>query len=235
MVAIVKSLLLNIDLGELAGEPDKLYAIAHVANVACGGHAGDAATIARAVERCVAHATRVGAHPSYPDRDGFGRRRLDLAPEAMRERVAEQCGALAAIARNAGVAVAFVKAHGALYHAANDDAALARAVVDGAVDALGTAITVIGPWRGEVAAAAARAGLAYAREGFADRSTRPDGSLAPRDQPGALIVDPAAAAARASAIADSGDADTICVHGDTPGAVAIARAVRTALDGRARR
>jgi UPF0271 protein len=231
-VGIVNERLLNIDLGEIAGEPDELYAIAHVANIACGGHAGDAASMARAVALCVAHGTRVGAHPSYPDREGFGRRRLPLAPDAMRERVAEQCGALAAIARSAGVAVAFVKAHGALYHAANGDTALARAVVDGAIDALGTAITFIGPPRGEVATAAARSGLAFAREGFADRATRPDGSLVPRDQPGALVLDPAAAAARARALADSGGGDTICVHGDTPGAVAIARAVRAALDAR---
>jgi UPF0271 protein len=222
---------LNIDLGETEAESDELYAYAHVANVACGGHAGDARSMARAVALCREHGTRVGAHPSYPDREGFGRRRLAIAATAMREAVATQCAALAEAARAAGVRVELVKAHGALYHAARDDAELAEAILDGAARALGAGVTVIGPPDGALAEAAARHRLAYAREGFADRATRPDGTLVPRTEAGALIDDPRAAAERARELVRAGGVDTICVHGDTPGAVAIARAVRAALDG----
>jgi UPF0271 protein len=222
---------LNIDLGEVEAEPDELYAYAHVANVACGGHAGDAQSMARAVALCRQHGTRVGAHPSYPDREGFGRRRLDIDAAAMRDIVAAQCKALAAAARASGVRVELVKAHGALYHAAREDAELAEAILAGAVDSLGAGVTVIGPPGGALASAAARAHVFYAREGFADRATRPDGTLVPRTEPGALITDPRAAAERAKELLRAGGVDTICVHGDTPGAVAIARAVRAALDG----
>jgi UPF0271 protein len=224
-------LLLNIDLGELPDEPETLYSCAHVANVACGGHAGDAASMARAAHLCHQHGTQLGAHPSYPDRPGFGRKRMAMSPEELRASVAEQCSRLVAAARPSGQPIAFMKPHGALYHAAREDAALAEALVQGAIQALGTDFTLIGPPRGELAAAAARAGLRYAREGFADRATRPDGTLVPREEPGALIADPALAAARARDWIARGDVDTICVHGDTPGAAAIARAVRAALDG----
>ena len=220
---------LNVDLGELPDEPEELYACANVANVACGGHAGDEASMKRAIALCAVHGAALGAHPSYPDRDGFGRTRLAIAPDDLRRTLAEQCGALAAIARAAGVTVAFVKPHGALYHAARDEDATAEALVAGAREALGD-VTIVGPPRGALAEAAARAKLTFAREGFADRATRSDGSLVPRGEPGALVLDPAAAAARARALAAAGGIDTICVHGDTPGAVAVARAVRASLD-----
>jgi UPF0271 protein len=222
--------LLNIDLGELPDEPEGLYACAHLAHIACGGHAGDDASMLRAAQRCRDHGTRVGAHPSYPDRDGFGRRAMTIAPGPLRTSIAEQCGRLATIARVLGVPVAFVKPHGALYHAARDQAPVAEAVVAGGVDALGSRVTVVGPPHGELAKAAARRRLAYAREGFADRAARPDGTLVARDQAGALVLDPAVAAERAREFAVQGGIDTICVHGDTPGAVSIARAVREALD-----
>jgi UPF0271 protein len=227
---VPRTVLLNIDLGELPDEPEALYRYANLANIACGGHAGDDASMRRAVERCVGHGTRIGAHPSYPDRDGFGRRALAMPPEALRASVADQCAGLAAIARAFGQTVLFVKPHGALYHAAGRETALADAVVRGAIDALGNAVTIVGPHRGELASAAARTSLSYAREGFADRGTRADGTLLPRDEPGALLLDPTVCAARARAIAAQGDTDTVCVHGDTAGAVAIARAVRAALD-----
>jgi UPF0271 protein len=222
---------LNIDLGETEEEADELYAYAHVANIACGGHAGDARSMARAVALCGEHGARVGAHPSYPDREGFGRRRLAIEAAAMRDVVAAQCEALAAVARAAGARVEFVKAHGALYHAARDDAELAAAILAGVALSLGRGVTVIGPPTGALASAAAREHVPYAREGFADRATRPDGTLVPRTEPGALVTDPGAAADRARALARAGTVDTICVHGDTPGAIAIARAVRAALDG----
>jgi UPF0271 protein len=155
---------------------------------------------------------------------------MAMPPEAVRAAVPEQCSHLARIAQELHASVTFVKAHGALYHAANRDRAVSDALLQGARQALGTQLTVVGPARGELAAATAQAGLPYAREGFADRAMRADGTLVPREEPGALIVEPTAAAARARELAASGDVDTICVHGDTPGAVAIAHAVRAVLD-----
>lgn len=157
---------------------------------------------------------------------------MQMAPGDLRASVAEQCARLREVAREAGVTLAYVKAHGALYHAAREDADVASALLGGAVDALGTGITVVGPPAGELLGAATRAGVRYAREGFADRATRPDGTLVPRSEPGALVTDPAAAARRALELAAAGGFDAICCHGDTPGAVAIARAVRDALDAR---
>lgn len=225
-------MLLDIDLGELPEEPEALYACAHLANVACGGHAGDDASMRRAVALCIAHGTLVGAHPSYPDRAGFGRQPMVMGPADLRVRVAEQCARLRDVAREAGMVLAYVKAHGALYHAARTDADVAGALLRGAMDALGSAITIVGPPAGELLAAADRAGVQYAREGFADRATTADGTLVPRGEPGALVTDPAAAARRALELAAAGGFDAICCHGDTPGAVAIARAVRDALDAR---
>jgi UPF0271 protein len=225
---------LNIDLGERLGEPEALYAHADIANVACGGHAGDDASMRRAIGLCRIHATRLGAHPSYPDREGFGRRPLALSPANLRAHVGEQCGRLASIARELGQPIAFVKPHGALYHAVHRDPALAEALVQASIESLGAHIVVIGPSRGALAAAAAGAGVAYAREAFADRGERPDGSLILRGDPGALILDPLEASARAGDLARDPDVDTICVHGDTPRAVALAGAVRSALDAAAR-
>jgi 5-oxoprolinase (ATP-hydrolysing) subunit A len=226
---MARPILLNIDLGELPDEPEALYACAAIANVACGGHAGDDASMRRAVAACRAHGVRVGAHPSYPDREGFGRRRFAMRPSALRQTVVEQCARLRAVAEAEGMPVAYVKAHGALYHAAGDDPDVAEALVEGAREALGT-VVVIGAAQGALVAASARAGHGYAREAFADRGIADDGSLIPRGQPGALVVDPTLAAARARSLAARSDVDTVCVHGDTPGAVDIARAVRRALD-----
>jgi UPF0271 protein len=222
---------INIDAGESDDEAEELYALAHVVNVACGGHAGDDASMRRVVLACARYGTRVGAHPSYADRAGFGRRALDVSPREMRACVAEQCKRLEAHAAAASAPVLFMKPHGALYHAAAKDRALADAVIQGAADALGHSVTVIGPPDCALAIAAAHAGLSYAREGFADRGVRADGSLVPRGEALALIEDPARAAGRARELAARGDVDTVCVHGDTPRAVAIARAVRAAIDG----
>ena len=222
--------LLNIDLGELPEEDEQLYTLAHVANIACGGHAGDDASMLRALEACSRHGTRAGAHPSYEDREGFGRKALDVTPEVMRGQVAAQCSRLARLASGLGVPVRYAKPHGALYHSANASPALARAVVDGVVEALGRGITVIGPGTGALRDAAREVGLAYAREGFADRGTRPDGSLIPRGQPGAVLTDPALARENTVRLATGGTVDTLCVHGDTPGAVEMAREVRATLD-----
>jgi UPF0271 protein len=224
--------LLNIDLGELPGEPEGLYACAQIANVACGGHAGDDASMQRAVALCARHGARLGAHPSYPDREGFGRRPMAMPGAELEASVAAQCARLAAIAGATGPA--YVKAHGALYHAARADESTALALVRGARSALGDRVAFLGPATGALRAIVRAAGLGYLREGFADRATRPDGTLVPRDEPGALLADPRAAAAQALALAATAAVETICVHGDTPGAEAIARAVRAALDGLAR-
>lgn len=217
----------NIDAGELPDEPDELVALAHVVNVACGGHAGDRVSMEHTLALCKQFGTEAGAHPSFPDREGFGRKPMAMAPDALRAAVAEQCHALASVARALDVPVRFMKPHGALYHAANHDRALAEATLRGAREALGDAVTVLGPPRGALRDVAAELGLAFAREGFADRAMRADGTLVPRGEPGAMIDEPAEAAAQARALAPT--VDTICVHGDTSGALAIARAVREAL------
>lgn len=226
--------LLNIDLGELPDERDELYALAQIANIACGGHAGDDASMRAALARCGAHGTAVGAHPSYPDRAGFGRRALDLPLPALRDAVASQCARLAALAGEQGLAVHWMKPHGALYHAADADQALAAALVDGALQSLGRDFTAIGPAGGRIERIARQRGLGFAREGFADRGLHAgaDGRMTPipRSEPGALIEDPHVASVQAHALAATGEVDTLCVHGDTPNAVAIASAVRAALD-----
>ncbi len=230
--------LLNLDLGELPDEPEALYACADLAHLACGGHAGDEASMAESLARCRRHGTRAGAHPSYPDREGFGRRTLELRPAALAATVEEQCARLAALARRAEIRLTSVKPHGALYHAADADPALAEAVLEGALHALGAEATLVGPAGGALAAAAAARGVAFAREGFADRAMRREGGrwrLVPRSEPGALLVDPAAVAAQARAFAESGEFETLCLHGDTPGALALARAVRATLDALAPR
>ena len=222
--------LLNIDLGELPGEDERLYASAQVANIACGGHAGDEASMRHALEACVRHGTRAGAHPSFEDRAHFGRQELSVAPELLRAQVSAQCARLATLASEVGVPVRYAKPHGALYHAANRDPALARAVVEGVVEALGSELTFLGPAEGALREAAREAGLVYAREGFADRGTRPDGSLIPRGQPGALVSSLEEARDTALRLALGGTVDTLCVHGDSPGAVAMAHEVRAVLD-----
>lgn len=218
---------LNIDAGELPDEPDELIALAHAVNVACGGHAGDRASMERVLALCKRFGTLAGAHPSFPDREGFGRRPIAMDPGALRASVTEQCHALAIVAQDLDLPLTFVKPHGALYHAANRDRAIAEATLSGAVDALGAALTVLGPPAGQLRDVAADLGLGFAREGFADRALLADGSLVPRGEPGAMIEDPARAAAQARRLAPT--VDTLCVHGDTPGALAIARAVRDAL------
>ena len=223
--------LLELDAGESPDEPEALWELADVLAIACGGHAGDAASMARVLAFVAAHPPLgAGAHPSYPDRAGFGRRTVAIAPDALAAEVAAQCRALAEVARAHGVAIGWVKPHGALYHDAAARPALAAAVVRGAIDALGGGFAIIGPPAGALRDAAEAAGLGYLCEGFADRGTRADGSLIPRGEPGALVTDPQRAAARATALAD--EVDAICVHADTPGALDIARAVRGAL-GRA--
>jgi 5-oxoprolinase (ATP-hydrolysing) subunit A len=221
--------LLNLDAGEHDDESEELWALADVVSIACGGHAGDEQSMARVVAFCAAHQRpRIGAHPSYPDRLNFGRRTLSIDSDALRQSIAHQCTALAKVAGAHGQRVGWVKPHGALYHDAAKDVSIAAAILFGARDALGHDIIVIGPPQGALREVAGQCDLQYLVEGFADRATLRDGTLVPRSEPNALITDPLAAAARARELI--GSVDSICVHADTPGALAIARTVRAVLD-----
>lgn len=220
---------LNIDAGELPTEDEALWSSAHALSIACGGHAGDERSMERVLRACGALGLRCGAHPAYPDRAGFGRRTIAIDLEALEASVRAQCESLARIAREVEVPITHAKLHGALYHDGARDPAIAEACARGVVAALGE-VTILGPAESAIARAARAAGCAFAREGFADRALRADGALVPRGQPGAMIAEPERAAAQARALARTGRFDTICVHGDSEGALAIARAVRSALD-----
>ena len=219
---------LNMDLGELPDEPEALYACCTVANVACGGHVGDAASMSDAVGRCVRYRCRLSAHPSYPDRASFGRVSMTLPQDVLVRALVTQLEALQATATAQGTTVTAVKPHGALYHDAASTSATAQALLD-AVDRVLPAVTLVGPPVGGLARLCAARGLGYAREGFADRAYRADGGLLARGQPGALLLDPAACAAQAVRLAQGGQVETVCVHGDTPNALAVVTAVRDAL------
>jgi UPF0271 protein len=223
------TVLLNLDGGEHDDEPVELYALADVVHVACGGHAGDASSMDRVVGLCLKDGTKIGAHPSYVDREGFGRRAREVAPDTLARQIEEQCAALRAVAERHGAAVTSAKPHGALYHAAHADPATARACLEGIRRALGL-VAIVGLPGGALEREARQAGHPYLREAFADRGVRPDGSLVPRGEPGAIIDDPSVAAGRARELASGQAAEMLCVHADTPAAVAIARAVRSALD-----
>jgi UPF0271 protein len=205
-------------------------------NVACGFHAGDPATMRRTVSLARARDLAIGAHPGYPDREGMGRRELGLPAAEVEDLVAYQLGALAAFTRAAGARLTHVKLHGALYNTA----AAAQPIADAA--AIATAhfddtLLFVGLPGSEHERAAARAGLRFAAEAFADRTYGPDGRLTPRDDPRAFVHDPAEAARRVLGLLRDGTvetvagtplalrADTVCVHGDNPAALVFARAL----------
>jgi UPF0271 protein len=241
----MSSLDLNSDLGEgfgiwRLGDDDALLDVVTSANVACGFHAGDPSTLRRV---CVAAAERgvtVGAQVSYPDLRGFGRRFMDIDPAELADTVLYQIGALEAFARASGIRVAYVKPHGALYNTAVHHKAQAEAVVAG-VRAFGQ-LPVLGLPGSALLAAAESAGLPAVLEAFADRGYTPEGTLVSRREPNALLTDTAAVVERAVRLAERGElvavdgtvltvrAVSLCLHGDTPGAVAHARAVRAALE-----
>jgi len=222
---------INADLGESfgrwrLGDDANMLALITSANVACGFHAGDPTTLLRTCEAAVAAGVVIGAQVGYADLRGFGRRFVDVAPDDMVADVVYQIGALDGLARTVGGRVAYVKPHGALYTAVVRHHAQAGAVVE-AVRSYDPTLPLLGLPDSVLLAAAATAGLSVVQEGFADRAYADDGTLVPRDQPGALLTDEATVAAQAVRLAPS--VDSICVHGDTPGAVALARAVREAL------
>ena len=237
---------LNADLGEsfgrwTLGDDERLVRHITSANVACGFHAGDFTVMQRTVALCRDAGVAVGAQPGYPDLLGFGRRPMPFAPEDVEALVLYQVGALHAFCRAAGVELRHVKPHGVLYNQAAADPALATAIAR-AVARFSTDLALFGLASSQaMASAAADAGLRFVPEGFADRRYRADGSLRPRTEPDAVITDASEAAAQAVGIATRGTvpgdgapvsvtAESICCHGDTAGAVEIARDVRAALD-----
>jgi UPF0271 protein len=219
---------LNSDLGEGMDDAAILPLITS-ANVACAMHAGSPALMDETVRLALQHGVRVGAHPSYDDRANFGRTEMHLSPSELKPLLHYQLGAIAAVARSRGAKLTHFKAHGALYNQAARDAATARTIAE-VVRELDKDLILVGLAGSVQIAAAKAAGLQTAREGFADRKYAPDGSLVSRKEPGAVFHDPALAAEQAVRLARSGDIDTICLHGDTPGAAAIARSVRDALE-----
>jgi UPF0271 protein len=231
---------LNSDLGEGVGDDAALFALVTSANVACGGHTGDEASMRASVALAIEHGVSLGAHPSYRDREGFGRRDQDLDAGELRDEILRQVGALAAIAASFGARVRYLKPHGALYNRIALDPVQADAVALAAKDA---GLPLLGLAGTEVQAAAELHGVEFFREAFVDRAYLPDGTLAPRSLAGAVITDTVAAAERAVGIVLDGtvhavdgtvlrvELDSLCVHGDTPGAIAMAAAVRERLVG----
>jgi len=219
---------LNADVGEVAGE-EPLYALVTSVNVACGGHAGDEASMKRAVRLACALGVAVGAHPGYPDRLHFGRRSMAMPAPELAQNLAAQMEALSRICRREGVALVHVKPHGALYHDASREEAVAYAVAD-AVTWISPDLVLFGLAGSSALARWARRGMRTAAEGFADRVYEEDGMLRARDKEGALLLDPALAAAQAVRLARSGTVATLCVHGDTPGAVGLLARVRSSLE-----
>jgi UPF0271 protein len=236
---------LNCDCGESFGPwqlGDDTAVLAHVtsANIACGAHAGDPAVMRRTLRLCRELGVAAGAHPGYPDLQGFGRRALPLTAAEVEDTVLAQLGALHALARAEGVELRHVKPHGALYNVAAVTPALAEAIAR-AVASFSRDLILVGLAGSQLAAAGEAAGLRVAREAFADRGYAADGTLLPRGAPGALITDPAANLAQALRIVAAGlvagpngervpvAADTLCVHGDTPGAAERAAHLRAGL------
>lgn len=240
---------LNADMGESfgdwrMGDDAALLDVVTSANVACGMHAGDWDVMADTMRRAAERGVEIGAHPGFPDLQGFGRRHMAMAHGSLRNLVTYQVGAAMAAARAAGGAVRHVKLHGAMANMASEDEAMARAAYEGALAAHSDAILLVIAGTAQERAAKAL-GAAWAGEVFADRGYRADGTLVPRGESGAMVHDPDEAAARMAAFVRDGAVravdgtrvpvavDSICLHGDGPTALAIARAVRAALEAEA--
>ncbi|TCJ30920.1 5-oxoprolinase subunit PxpA [Nocardioides jejuensis] len=215
---------LNADLGEEITDDAALLAVVTSANVACGFHAGTPETMRFVCDRAAELGVAIGAQVSYLDRENFGRLRTDVAADVLAAQVAEQVGLLMSIARSSGVAVTYVKPHGALYNRVVDDVEQASAVLAGSGD-----LPVLGLPGGVLLEMAALGNRQVWREGFPDRGYTAEGRLVPRDQPGALVHEVADVAANAVRLAQN--VDSVCVHGDSASAVSAAVAVRAALEG----
>ena len=236
---------LNADVGEECGDDAALFAVVTTASVAAGGHAGGGPVLDQTVALAVAAGVAVGAHPSYPDRSGFGRvsHAHVHGPRGIAAFVRDQTRNVARACARHGVPVAHVKAHGALYSDIARDRVLASAFLDGVAGAdTGSPVAVMGPPGSDLAGICQERGVTFLAEAFADRAYLPDGSLVPRRESGAVIHDPSVVAERAVRLAVDGvitaidgtvvpvPAVTVCLHGDTPGAVALARQVRASLE-----
>ncbi len=232
---------LNSDLGE--GDPydDELLAIVSSCNIACGGHAGDAESMARTVLVAIENGVSVGAHPGYPDREGFGRESRFLAGDALYESLTEQVEALADVAAELGTRLTHVKPHGALYNDAVGDSELSDVIARVTSEVPGSP-ALMAMANTEMQKAAERHGLDFIAEAFVDRAYESDGTLVSRKEPGAVHGELSVATTQAVGLATRGqvtardgevisvEADTLCIHGDTPGAAEAARAVRDVLE-----
>lgn len=245
-----RKLMMRIDLNADVGEGFGVYAIGHdagvlasvtSANLAAGFHAGDPSVLRATIRLAKSHGVAIGAHPGFPDLVGFGRRELHTTSQETEDFVLYQIAAVAGVAAAEGVELQHVKPHGALFNMAARDAALAAAIAR-AVAAFGRSLILFGPPRSQILEAGRAAGLRVAAEVFADRTYEPDGSLTPRNKPGSVIHDSALVVSRAiRMVKDRGveavdgtvvpfEADTICVHGDTPGAADLAAKLRAGLE-----
>ena len=184
----------------------------------------------RSIDLALRHGARIAAHPSYPDPGNFGRARMAIPLHMLYESITEQVATLARLTNEAATKIWGAKLHGALYHAASDDARLAAAVLDAIVSAVPDGVTIVGPPYGHIEEVSRSRGLAYAREGFIDRRYAEDDKLVPRSQRGALLDEPDECAEQALRLARSGEIETLCVHGDGPNAIAVARRARQALE-----
>lgn len=241
-----RSIDLNADLGEYTGtdgaaRDDAILDVVSSASIACGVHAGDAAVMQRTVEAAAARGVSIGAHPSYPDREGFGRREVEMPSHELSAEIISQVEALAVCCAKAGARLRFVKPHGALYNVAAREPPIARIVAE-AVRRVDRHLVLLGLAGSALLREGARAGLAVASEAFADRAYLPDGTLLSRNRAGAVLNDAGEVARRAVVMAREHfvtsvdglrvkvDADSLCVHGDNPEALALVIATKMALE-----
>jgi len=244
---MIRSIDLNADIGEYTGTSgaaldDSILDVITSASIACGGHAGDLQVMQRTVDSAATRGVAIGAHPSYPDRENFGRREMQIAEEELEAELVSQIEALAGCCANAGVTLRYVKPHGALYNVAAHDAEVA-AVIAKAVCKVNPSLVLLGLAGSTMLYEAEHAGLTVACEAFADRAYLANGTLLARDRPGAVLHDPEMVATRALIIArdeyvETVDrvrldvkADSLCIHGDNPEALALIKATRRALEG----
>jgi UPF0271 protein len=221
---------LNCDMGELEDAQHEAALMQYItsANIACGGHAGDEATMERTARLAIERGVRIGAHPGYPDRANFGRIEIQMPAAEIERTVCLQIQRLEAVVRGLGAEIVHVKPHGALYNVAVRNAEVARAIADGVVR-WNPRVTLFGLAGSPMLEVWRQMGMAVAGEAFADRRYEPDGALRSRQFPDALITNPQAAAAQALRLARGGNVQTVCVHGDTPGSVEILKACHEAL------
>jgi len=239
---VAGSIDINSDLGEGAGTEMALMPLITSVNIACGGHAGNENTMRTTVELAIRNKVAIGAHPGYPDRERFGRMPMDMPARELIESIRRQIDSLVGVASRMGARVTHVKAHGALYNQGERDATIARNIIFGIQAATGGhELVIVAPPGSAMVEEASGAGMKVAREGFVDRRYEADGTLQSRAIAGSVLADPAEAVQQALSFVKSGGVtavdgsflklavDTLCVHGDTPGAPDIARAVRDAF------